>query len=99
MTVYRYEINDPSGVNHIEIQAGATPLNVGCYLNEEGKEVISVWVACNSEDSKQVRTFIVAGTGANLDNLINFNYKYIGTVQKSNKYAFHVFEVDNDFNF
>lgn len=111
-TVFRYEINNPSGVNDIQMPMGAKILSVGTTLDWEYisddeaddtkvfKEIINLWALVDTDDIKKTRRFIVAGTGANLEALTNFDLAFIGTVHKSvknnsiNKYAFHVFETN-----
>ena len=41
------------------------------------------------------KTFLVFGTGADMSSTVNFYCKFIGTVRRSNRWAFHIFEVNN----
>lgn len=91
-TIYRYTINKP--INDIEIPNGAEVISVGISTDDETeKEVISLWAIVDTTASKTKRKFLVFGTGANMDDTLNFNTNFLGTVRKSNMYAFHVFEV------
>lgn len=98
ITILRYEI--PKAINDIELPVGYKVLNVGIATDTLGFEKISIWCQVEvNEDytafaTEKVR-FLVFGTGANMDEIVHFNPKYIGTVQKSNAYAFHVYKVDN----
>ncbi len=95
LTVLRYEIND--AINDVKLPVGAKILSVGLAQDERGKEKISVWCEVDvampdyRPEATATTRFLVFGTGANMDDMLNFNAKYIGTVQKSNKYAFHVY--------
>lgn len=87
-TIYRYEIN--KDINDVSMPIGAKILCAGV-----SSDVISIWAEIDTEvTSSAVRRFAVFGTGANLDPIEYYNPKYIGTVQKKNTYAFHVYEVD-----
>lgn len=97
LTILRYEINQ--AINDIELPSDARILNVGLTKDGCGIEKISVW--CEVDVDKNytplcttVVRFVVFGTGANMDSIDRFNRKYIGTVQKSNMYAFHVYVVN-----
>lgn len=65
---------------------------------EKEKEVISLWAEVDNEPglSTEKVKILVFGTGANLDSMTNFGYKYLGTIQKSTYYAFHVYQVTDD---
>ena len=99
VTILRYEI--PKAINDIELPIGYEILTVGIVTTAIGAEHISIWCKVDVQDNyepypgntKKVR-FCIFGTGANMNDLCNFEHKYIGTVQKSNEYAFHVFEVN-----
>ena len=99
-TILRYPIN--KAINDIELPVGFEVLNVGVCEEASGAESISVWCKVETEEpplykattTEKVR-FLVFGTGANLDDMMPFEHKYIGTVQKSDRYAFHVFMVKN----
>lgn len=96
-TILRYELMKE--INDIELPREFKVLSVGTTTDENGKEVISLWITCDVNDetkrphNNKIVRFCVFGTGANLDDLTNFDYRYIGTVQKRNEYAFHVFVV------
>lgn len=93
-TIYRYTINKP--INDIDIPNGGEVISVGISKDEDtGKEVISLWVSIDTSSSLTKRRFLVFGTGANMDDTINFDMKFIGTVIKSNMYAFHIYEDKN----
>lgn len=97
-TVLRYVINNT--INDVDLPVNYKVLNAGIAKSANGTEEISIWcqVEVNNDyrpyDTKKVR-FLVFGTGANMDSMLAFNPVYIGTVQKSNMYAFHIFKVDN----
>lgn len=92
-TIYRYEINNSSGFNEVEMPDSAKVLSVG--LSDEN--VMSLWALVDTNDiTTSKHTFIVAGTGADLDEALSFNHKFIGTVcSKKNGYAFHIFEIND----
>lgn len=105
-TIYRYEINQ--AVNDINLPVGAEILSVGivndwkytpidpndpCDNTHTNVEAISLWAMVDTDNSAETRRFLVFGTGANMDATETYNLTFIGTVQKSNKYAFHIFEV------
>ena len=93
-TVYRYEIN--SVVNDVVLPANAKILSVGLATNNKlqfGKEIISIWALVDTDNSVETRRFLVYGTGADMTGTETYELIPIGTVQKSNQYAFHVFEV------
>jgi len=95
-TILRYEIS--KAINDIELPVGYKILSVGMATDNLGFEKFSIWCEVEVDENyhpyhtENVR-FLVYGTGANMDDIVNFNYKYIGTVQKSNMYAFHIFKV------
>lgn len=98
ITILRYEI--PKAVNDINLPVGYKVLNVGVANDSLGFEKISIWCEVEVKEdytpfSTEKARFLVFGTGANMDEIVHFNPKYIGTVQKSNAYAFHVYKVDN----
>lgn len=104
-TIHRYKINN--AINEVEIPMGAETLSVGVCKeitnSSDGstpkvKEVISIWFEVDDSAPKEKRTFLIFGTGANMDETANFDRKFIGTVRKANDYAFHVFEVNNNTN-
>lgn len=91
--VYRYPINNPEGISTIEIPEHAQFLNCGIGFNQDGKEEISVWFFVDPNQPVEKHTFLVVGTGVDVS---KFNIsKFVGTVQKSNQYAFHVFLLNN----
>lgn len=97
-TILRYELNN--AINDRELPIGYKILNVGVATDNLGYEKISIW--CEVEVDENLRPyntervrFLIYGTGANMDDMINFHHEYIGTVQKSNRYAFHIYKVDN----
>lgn len=70
---------------------GAGPSLSG--IQKVKKDVISIWAKVETSSSLEKRRILVFGTGADMSDVANFRLEPIGTVQKSNKYAFHVFEV------
>lgn len=97
LTIHRYVIND--AINKIKIPSSSEILSVGVAINEQtGKEEISVWVKCDDSDILTEKTFLVFGTGADMSSTVNFDCKFIGTVRRANRWAFHIFEVDNNTN-
>lgn len=98
-TILRYEINQ--SINDIDLPLGYEVLTVGVAEDKNGREVISIWCGVDVMEGNyqpmntEKARFLVFGTGADMDSLTNFDFKYIGTVQKANKYAFHVIQVLN----
>lgn len=99
LTILRYEINQ--AINDVELPCDARILSVGLAKDDTGVEKISVWCEVDVDNDKNynpscttVVRFVVFGTGANMDSIARINRKYIGTVQKSNMYAFHVYVVN-----
>ena len=90
-TIYRYTINET--INSVSIPSNSQILNVGTAIVGNGKEVVSIWAIVDTENTQDTRKFLVVGTGADLTATETYNLKYIGTVQRRNKYAFHVFEI------
>ncbi|MDO4215920.1 MAG: hypothetical protein Q4D12_08435 [Bacteroidales bacterium] len=94
LKVWRYPINDVSGVNNISMPEGAQITGVGVATHAIGEEGISVWALVDTEAPLETRTFVVAGTDVDMtDTLTRYNYKILGTVHLTNLYAFHVFEI------
>ena len=96
LTVLRYEIN--KAINDVELPGGSKILSVGISKDNLGVEKISIWCEAEVDENYVPYTtekarFLVYGTGANMDDSVNFCAKYIGTVQKSNMYAFHVYRM------
>ena len=98
ITILHYEIHN--AINDIDLPIGYEVLHVGTTTDKEGYEKISIWCKVDVDPNYQpgmtehVR-FLVFGTGANMDELLNFPYQYIGSVKMSNKHTYHVFEVLN----
>ena len=98
ITILRYELT--SAINDCELPVGYKILNVGVATDNLGFEKISIWCEVEVDENlhpyhtERVR-FLIYGTGAYMDDIVNFNPKYIGTIQKSNRYAFHIYKVDN----
>ena len=97
-TILRYPIN--SSINKIELPVGYEVLSAGVAEDQHGNEVISVWCKVDTNDdpaytpqATEQATFLVFGTGSNLDDMVPFEHMFVGTVQKSNRYAFHIFHV------
>lgn len=90
-TIYRYEL--PEAYNQVQMPAHAQVLNVGISNDPVEGEVISLWARINTDEGLTTRTFLIFGTGANMDNLKTYHSNYIGTVQRKNQFAFHIFEV------
>ena len=100
ITILRYEI--PNAINDIELPIGYEMLNVGIATDDIGRERISIWCKVDVQTNykpypggTEIAKFCIFGTGADMGTFCNFEHKYIGTVQKSNEYAFHVFQVFN----
>ena len=95
LKVWRYPINDVSGVNNISMPEGAEITGVGVAGHGAvGQEGISLWALVDTDAELTTRTFVVAGTDVDMtETLTKYNYKILGTVQKSNLFAFHVFEI------
>ena len=90
-TIYRYIINET--INTVHIPFNAQILNAGTAIDDNGKEVVSIWAKVDTENTREVRKFLVVGTGADLSSTETYNLHYLGTVQRRNLYAFHVFEI------
>lgn len=90
-TVYRYEINQ--AINDVNLPVGAKVLSVGVAENVISCNVISLWALVDSDAGTETRRFLVFGTGADMSATETYNLDFIGTIQKSNAYAFHIFEV------
>ncbi len=94
LKVWRFPINDVSGVNNISMPEGAQITGVGVATHAVGAEGISIWALCETEAPLETRTFVVAGTDVDMtDTLTRYSYKVLGTVQRKDLYAFHVFEI------
>ena len=101
LTVYRYPLNNIDGINNIEIPENAKILSVGVANDIISNnnvvmghvEVISLWAEVDTANTLSTRKILVFGTGANMDKISPYRHNFLGTVQKSNAYAFHVFEV------
>lgn len=92
-TIHRYELTE--AINVISVPENAKVLSVGTSKNPQTKkEVISIWMAVEDTNRKHQRKFLVFGTGANLDDTINFQLDFIGTIKRADEYAFHVFETE-----
>lgn len=107
-TVYRYEINQ--AINDVKLPVGAKILSVGISKGWKYSpvdsynpvddtrtqvEIISMWALVDTDSSVETRRFLVFGTGADMSATETYTLDFIGTVQKSNQYAFHIFEVNN----
>lgn len=90
-TVYRYEINQ--AINDVNLPVGAKILSVGVAENGISSNVISLWALVDTEVGKETRRFLVFGTGADMSETETYNLEFVGTIRKSNAYAFHIFEV------
>ena len=85
-TVYRYEINQ--AINDVNLPIGAKVLSVGVANN-----IISLWALVDTESGTEKRKFLVFGTGSDMSKTETYNLTFVGTIRKSNTYAFHIFEV------
>lgn len=95
-TIHRFVLKNT--INDVELPVGAEVISVGISRNPDThNEEISIWASVDTDSQKETRKFLMVGTGANLDDTTNFNTKPLGTVIKSNMYAFHVFEVKDTF--
>lgn len=95
-TILRYEL--PKEVNDIKLPVDYQLLKAGVAVNQNGKEVISIWVLAETDenyvpDAVVTERFCVFGTGADLDSIIYYNPEYIDTVKFNTYYAFHIFKV------
>ena len=97
-TILRYEL--PDCLNRISIAAGAKVLSVGVSVNALGKEIPSIWAECDVHDDvkyepygTEIRTFFIAGTGSNIDDISAYDKTYLGTMRLANQYAYHIYEV------
>ncbi len=93
-TIYRYEINRE--VNDLSLPQDFKILSVGVVKDPKtDKEKINMWAEVDDyrTSPKVPVKIVIFGTGADLSSLENFSHQFIGTVQKSNQYAYHVFLV------
>lgn len=93
ITIYRYPINQ--AINELRMPNNAQILKVGLAVDDENdyKEKITLWVKVDTDQPIVNRKFLIFGTGADMDETATYDLKYIDTVQKSNHYAFHIFEL------
>lgn len=95
-TILRYEL--PKEVNDIKLPTDYKLLKAGVAINQNGREVISIWVLAETDEnynplSTITERFCVFGTGADLDPITYYDPEYIDTVKFNTYYAFHIFKV------
>ena len=95
LTVYRKEL--VGGLNEVKLPVGSKVLRAAMSLSDNGKEVVSIWYQCDTENGMEDRRFVVYGTGADMSEIDGYIKEYIGTAFKSNRYAFHVYEVEKEY--
>lgn len=82
--IYKYELNFKS-VTTIEMPKSAEVLTI-----QMQNGIPCIWAKLNPDQEKQLRTFMLIGTGHSFEDFGNLNY--IGTIQDS-YYVFHCFEL------
>lgn len=87
-TIYKYPLPDVSKPFTINMPKNAKILSV--QIHEKNHQPC-LWVLCNPENEKIDRTFVMAGTGCELDDSFR-DYRFIGTVQIDG-FVWHYFEV------
>ena len=90
MRIYKYELKK-TGLNQIKMPAGANVFSVGL----DPADKLCIWALVNPEETKEeVREFIVAGTGWDLQYELNkqMSANFLGTVRQQ-PYMWHVWEV------
>ena len=85
-TIWKYTLD--KGPNEFEMSVGSKILDIQMQHG-----IITLWALVNTEAQKIKRTFVLLGTGWDIEEFQNdTNLKYIKTVQKS-LYVWHIFEV------
>lgn len=93
-TIYRYEL--PTDKVVLEMPCNAKVIHIDTsYSDKIGHKIPSLWCEVDTEYPTEQRTFVVVGTGADIDFLEGYKHNYLGTALEKDKYAFHVYEVHN----
>ena len=90
MRIYKYELKT-TGLNQIKIPAGANVFSVGL----DPADRLCIWALVNPEETKKdVRKFMVAGIGWDLQDEISKHLSaiFLGTVRQQ-PYMWHIWEV------
>lgn len=86
MKVFKYPlIQDPTGLQIVEMPADAMMLHVGDQYGE-----LYVWALVSEHATKVNYKFFVIGTGLDMDH-IEMNVQCVGTAQMQNGLVWHVF--------
>jgi len=84
IVVYKYELGVKTDIN---MPLFAEVLSVGCQTG-----CVFLWAKVNTELQPHKRTFVVYGTGHEIDDT-QYDYHFIGTVPMDNsKLIWHIFE-------
>lgn len=87
MQIWKYPV-EATGIQSLEVPKGATLLTVQTQFG-----IPQIWVLCEPENPKEIRTISMYGTGHQIPNDPG---KYIGTFQiEDGKLIFHIFEPKN----
>lgn len=88
-TIHKYRLNIVDGPQEIEIPSTNKILHVG----EEPSPYshISLWAEVADESSLRKRLFAIYGTGRTMDE--DSIIAHLGTVQMSNGFVWHVYEI------
>ena len=89
-TIYKYGIN--SGITSIALPKGSKIFSAGYDPNS----VLCVWIAVDTEEEEIEERFVyLTGTGWPLEDLKDWNYRFIDTViDENNELVWHVFELE-----
>lgn len=89
-TIYKYNIN--SGITSIELPKRSQIFSA----NYDANGVLSVWAAVDTKEEEMEERFIyLTGTGWSLEDLKDWNYRFINTViDENNGLVWHIFELE-----
>lgn len=89
-TIYKYRIN--TGLTPITLPKRSQIFSA----NYDANGVLSVWAAVDTkEEEMEKRVVYLTGTGWPLEDLKDWNYRFINTViDKNNGLVWHIFELE-----
>ena len=89
-TIYKYSIN--TGITPITLPKRSQIFSA----NYDANDVLSAWAAVHTkEEEVEKRVIYLTGTGWPLEDLKDWNYRFINTViDKNNGLVWHVFELE-----
>ena len=89
-TIYKYGIN--TGITSIALPKRSKIFSA----NYDANGVLSVWAAVDTEEEEiEERVIYLTGTGWPLEDLKDWNYRFIDTViDENNGLVWHVFELE-----